>query len=168
MKTPGVYNAELILFSAYKSERCDSVIKKFAFTVNFSDTIFQYKFNNVLAIYSSAFNGGYTFSNYEWHRIRKDEVTGEEVNEIVGGNSPVYRDTVPFHLYDVYYVRLTAVDSLGTEMTLNSCEQTIKNVPGVETPQPAEEAPAQKVIYHDRLVIRKGELMYDIYGQRIQ
>lgn len=168
MKTPGIYNAELILFSAYKSERCDSVIKKFAFTVNFSDTIFQYKFNNVLAIYSSAFNGGYTFSNYEWHRIRKDEVTGEEVNEIVGGNSPVYRDTVPFHLYDVYYVRLTAVDSLGTEMTLNSCEQTIKNVPGVETPQPAEEAPAQKVIYHDRLVIRKGELMYDIYGQRIQ
>ena len=166
---PGLYKAQLILATEYKNpEKCkDSIVYNFAFTVNYSDTIFQYKFNNVLAIYSWAFNGHFNFTNYEWHRIRKDEVTGEDVNKIVGGNSPVYRDTVPFHLNDIYYVRLTTTDSLGNDTILDSCPKEILNVPGV--PQPAEEeAPAQKVIYHDRLVIRKGELMYDIYGQRIQ
>ena len=71
-----------------------------------------------------------------------------------------------FVIGDEYFVMLTN----DKNVTLPSCPQTIQTNTIDQKPQSSQSqpAPAQKLIINRRMVIQKGDMMYDIYGQRIQ
>lgn len=161
IKKPGYYSGKLLVNDLYCPDRNP---KEYTidFTVYYPDSIFKFKFNNVLAMYKPGHGGnsGYEFSNYEWHLIRGVQDTvmaaGPEVSILYLGQG------VTFQSGDVVYVVLTDKDG----MTLPSCQQVITNVKDFN-PQP-QNAPATKQLIDRRIVIKKGEQSYNIYGQRIR
>ncbi len=161
IKKPGYYSGKLLVNDLYCPDRNP---KEYTidFTVYYPDSIFKFKFNNVLAMYKPGHGGnsGYEFSNYEWHLIRGVQDTvmaaGPEVSILYLGQG------VTFESGDVVYVVLTDKDG----MTLPSCPQVITNVKDFN-PQP-QNAPATKQLIDRRIVIKKGEQSYNIYGQRIR
>lgn len=161
IKKPGYYSGKLLVNDLYCPDRNP---KEYTidFAVYYPDSIFKFKFNNVLAMYKPGHGGnsGYEFSNYEWHLIRGVQDTimaaGPEASILYLGQG------VTFESGDVVYVVLTDKDG----MTLPSCQQVITNVKDFN-PQP-QNAPASKHLIDRRIVIKKGEQSYNIYGQRIQ
>ena len=161
IKKPGYYSGKLLVNDLYCPDRNP---KEYTidFTVYYPDSIFKFKFNNVLAMYKPGHGGnsGYEFSNYEWHLIRGVQDTvmaaGPEVSILYLGQG------VTFQSGDIVYVVLTDKDG----MTLPSCPQVITNVKDFN-PQP-QNAPATKQLIDRRIVIKKGEQSYNIYGQRIR
>lgn len=149
----GIYQGKLLIEDRY----CDSIEVDIDFTVNYPSDIFRLKFNNVLAVYNSGFGGntGYEFTGYQWYRNNQPIEGATESVLYLGQN-------VTFEYGDTVYVVLTDKDG----MTLPSCEQILKDIPDFNPQE--EAAPARKMIINRKFVIRKGDDMYDIYGQRIQ
>ncbi len=149
---PGKYQGKLTIEDANECETKEITID---FTVNYPSDIFKYKFNNVLAVYKPGQGGneGWTFIAYQWYR------NGEA---IPGATQSVYHIDSTFTWNDVYYVELTTADGV----TIPSCSQSIGNVPDY-TPQPAS-APVKKMLINRRIMIRKEDKTYDIYGQRVE
>ena len=145
---PGYYTGQLIVGDA----NCDDKTFPINIIVNYPSDIFQFKFNNVLAVYQ---NRGYQFTAYQWYR------NGEPVE---GATSSILYlgEGIPFNTGDVVYVVLT--DNSG--MVLPSCPQIITDIPDLDGD--ANNAPAQKVLINNKFRIIKGEMTYDIYGQRVQ
>lgn len=150
--TPGHYHGTLTIEDA---NDCDPKVFTINFTVNYPSDIFKYKFNNVLAVYKPGFGGntGYTFTAYQWY------CNGYP---IPGATDAVYHTDSAFKYNDVYYVVLT--DENG--VSIPSCDQKITVVP--EIPEGENTTPSKKMIRNNRMVIQRGEELYDIYGQRIQ
>lgn len=151
--SPGKYHGELRIVDKNAQDTLD---RWFDFTVNYPDSVFKYKYNNVLAVYKPGRGGndGWTFIAYQWYR---------NGDAIPGATQSVYHVDSTFVEGDVYYVELT--DDKG--VTIPSCEQTIDEVPVFDASSPAA-APARKILVNRRMVIYKDDKMYDIYGQRVQ
>lgn len=158
---PGYYSGKLLVNDKYCPDRNPKEYP-IDFAVYHPDSIFKFKFNNVLAVYKPGHGGnsGYEFSNYEWHLIRGVQDTvmaaGPEASILYLGQG------VTFESGDVVYIVLTDKDG----MTLPSCPQVITNVKDFNPQQ--QNAPARKQLIDSRIVIKKGEQSYNIYGQRIQ
>jgi len=154
LQKPGIYHAQLIVPDLY----CDTLTFPVDLTVKYPSSIFARKFNNVLAVYTKDFNGGYSFTHYEWHLIR------EGLDTIIGGDESIYHQDMPFMLNDTVYVVLT--DNNG--MTLPSCIQVWENDPSA-WPEEQQNAPAaQKEMRNQRMYIRIEDRVYDMYGQRVE
>lgn len=147
---PGYYQSRITV----QDTVCDQLLEfPIDFTVFYPSDIFKYKFNNVLAVYNKANNGGYEFVGYQWY------CNGVA---IPGATESVYHTEAPFTLGDVYFVVLT--DKNG--MTLPSCSQTIETI---DLPIETQQAPqATKHLINRQIIIRKGEQTFNIYGQRVQ
>lgn len=147
-KTPGYYTGRLIVEDA----NCGTKEFNLHFTVNYPSDIFLFKFNNVLAVYH---NKGYDFTAYQWYR------NGEPVE---GATSSILYlgEGISFNEGDIVYVVLT--DKSG--MVLPSCAQIIEKLPPLE--DNTNNAPAQKVLINNKFRIIKGDMTFDIYGQRVQ
>ena len=156
IKKPGHYAGELVLNDLHCGDELKFPVN---FSVNYSDSIFRFKFNNVLAVYSTGHgaNTNYVFTHYEWHLIRdgKDEIIGTDASILYLGQG------IPFENGDIVYVVLT--DNNG--MTLPSCTQTLLEIPDYNLEDTAP-APARKLIINHQFIIRKGDVDYNIYGQR--
>lgn len=149
---PGVYNARIIV----EDNNCGKVLQfPLDLTVLFPSDIFQYKFNNVLAVYKNGYGGntGYDFIAYQWYRNGLP---------IEGATESIYHTTEPYTLGDEYFVVLT--DKYG--LTLPSCPQTINSVPNFNTQQNTPKA--SKVVDHQQMYIVREGIRYTIYGQRIK
>lgn len=155
LQKPGIYHATLIVPDLY----CDTLTFPVDLTVKYPSDIFERKFNNVLAVYTKDFNGGYSFTHYEWHLIR------EGLDTIIGGDESIYHQDMPFMQNDTVYVVLT--DNNG--LTLPSCIQVWENDPYDWPESEQQNAPAaQKEIRNQRMYIRIEDRVYDMYGQRIE
>ena len=150
---PGAYQATVYV----EDTVCNQVLKfPLDFAIYYPADIFLYKFNNVLAVYKPGFGGnkdGFVFTGYQWYR------NGVAIE---GANESVYHVDGTFEKGDEVYVVLTNKEG----ESIPSCPQTIPNVPDFN-PQP-NAAPAEKLMLNSRIVIRKGETLYDIYGQRVE
>lgn len=148
LKTPGLYTGKLIVEDA----NCGTKEFNLHFTVNYPSDIFLFKFNNVLAVYQ---NKGYDFTAYQWYR------NGEPVE---GATSSILYlgEGISFNEGDIVYVVLT--DKSG--MVLPSCAQIIEKLPPLD--DNTNNAPAQKVLINNKFRIIKGDMTFDIYGQRVQ
>lgn len=148
LKTPGHYTGKLIVEDA----NCGTKEFNLHFTVNYPNDIFLFKFNNVLAVYQ---NKGYDFTAYQWYR------NGEPVE---GATSSILYlgEGISFKEGDIVYVVLT--DKSG--MVLPSCAQIIEKLPPLD--DNTNNAPAQKVLINNKFRIIKGDMTFDIYGQRVQ
>ena len=151
--SPGKYHGELRIVDKNAQDTLD---RWFDFTVYYPDSVFKYKYNNVLAVYKPGRGGneGWTFTAYQWYR---------NGDAIPGATQSVYHVDSTFVEGDEYYVELT--DDKG--VTIPSCKQTIDEVPVFDASSPAA-APARKILVNRRMVIYKDDKMYDIYGQRVQ
>ena len=148
----GHYQGELVLTDHWCEETFSIPVH---FTVLYPDSIFRFKFNNVLAVYQPGYGGniGYDFVAYQWYLNNK---------AIEGATESIYCSPEPFKQNDEVYVVLT--DRNG--MTLPSCPQVLTDIPSFAPT--SNQAPAQKMLYKQQLVIRVGDATYDIYGQRIE
>lgn len=187
---PGSYDAKVVV----RDEVCDQLLTfDYSLLVYYPSNIFKLKFGNVLAVYTPAFNGGYTFTGYQWYK---------DGQPIEGATSSVYHTEEPFPAGSSYYVVLSRPDGV----ILPSCEQVIPatdansgaNNNGANTnngagnnganansgnngannaPQNADNADynasqqapaAEKVMRGNSLYIRLGNTLYDIYGNHIE
>lgn len=125
------------------------------FSVYYSSSIISYRFNNVLAVLNAQYNGGYEFTDYQWYR------NGELIE---GANNPVYHTSEPFSLNDEYFAVLTNKDGL----TLATCPVLIDDVPPFDKSTNQSNSPARKELLNRQIVIRLGEQMFNVYGQRVK
>ena len=151
---PGRYTATVQVEDRNCQTTAESPLLDIA--VLYPSDIFALKYNNVLAVYKKGFGGNseYEFTAYQW--FHNDEA-------IEGATESVYHTAEAFTPEDTYYVLLTDKDG----MTLPSCAITIPGPDDQGYFEPAEPA-AMKALINRRLYIRKGDLIYDIYGQRVQ
>ena len=163
IKTPGFYSGQIIVNDLYCGEKFGPKVFQVNFAVNYPDSIFCFKFNNVLAVYKNGhgYNTGYDFEHYEWHLVRNGN------DQVVGGDESVLYlgQNVPFENGDSVYVVLTDVRGV----TLPSCPQWLLEIPdyNLEEEEPSK-APARKMIINGQFIIRREEADYDIYGQRVK
>ena len=150
---PGVYRAQLLV----KDEHCGD-IKSYDidFKIYYPNTIFAYKFNNVLAVYKNGYGGndGYDFAGFQWYRNGA---------AIPGATESIYHTDEPFKENDIYYVELTDYNGFR----LPSCSIKIEKVPDYNPTQP-NAAPSQKQIINNRIYIVVDERMYNAYGTRVK
>lgn len=167
---PGYHKAVIKM----EDKNCDTIAESepFNLTVLYPDSIFAYKFDNVLTMYKKGHGGnipGWDFARYEWYH--NDDT-------IPCGTGPVYHTDEPFTIGDTYYVVLTRTDG----MVLRSCEFEIQNHGGIERSgkgnapdsdgndtgnMPAANAPA-KFIQNRQLYILFEGAVYNMYGQRVK
>lgn len=167
---PGYHKAVIKM----KDINCDTIAESepFNLTVLYPDSIFAYKFDNVLTMYKKGHGGnipGWDFVRYEWYH--NDDT-------IPCGTGPVYHTDEPFTIGDTYYVVLTRTDG----MVLRSCEFEIQDHGGIERSgkgnapdsdgndtgnMPAANAPA-KFIQNRQLYILFEGAVYNMYGQRVK
>ena len=147
---PGSYNAQISVYD----EVCDQTLTyDYNLLVYYPSNIFKLKFGNVLAVYLSAFNGGYEFTGYQWYK---------DGQPIEGATSSIYHTEEPFPAGASYYVLLTRKDGV----VLPSCEQTI---PEAADGSNAQKAPAaEKMLRNSRLYIRVEDAVYNVYGNRVE
>lgn len=161
---PGLYHAKVYVEDLYCGGEAESDVLNIA--IYYPSDIFEYRFNNVLAVFKKGFGGnggtgvyqGADFDMYEWHLVRN------EIDAIVGTNNGIYYNGDPFLLDDEVYVRLKETTK---PYMLPSCLQIIKDVPDF-TPEPQQAPAAQKKLINHRMVIIKDDRTYDMYGQRVQ
>ncbi len=145
---PGIWKATIEVWDSICS---DTLSFPYRFVANYPEYIFRQKFDNVLAVYTTAFNGGYTFTGYQWYK------DGEPID---GATSSIYHTTDPLPAGATYYVLLTREDGL----VLPSCEQTIEG-----DNANAQSAPkAEKVISNKHLYIKLNGTLFDVYGNRVE
>lgn len=107
----GEYTATLTLTDA----SCGRTVKlPFTFTILYGTQIFTQRWNDILAVQSSAYNGGYDFTVYEWYK------NGERID----GTEPYLYVPEELNPADRYSVRLTRTDGL----TLFSCEYSAQHI----------------------------------------
>ena len=96
---PNHYHVQL---EFYQHHSCGNQIYDFDFEVRYRSSIVEQKWNDVLAILNSRYNGGYTFTAYQWYK----------------NNVPLARETGPY-LYQPldstaeYSVELTRADGIA-------------------------------------------------------
>lgn len=61
---PGIYEAQLLLYNA----TCGNVPLTTKMTVNYPDTIIAQRWNDVLGVRNSGYNGGYEFAAFQWYK----------------------------------------------------------------------------------------------------
>lgn len=95
------------------TERCGDFTFPIDFTVQYPSSIIHQKWNDVLALKNSAYNGGnYTFSSYQWYK------NGEPLSGATLPYLYIGRDGSEFDLLDSYSVRLVRN---GEAVQLFSC-----------------------------------------------
>ena len=151
--TPGVYSGTLTI----KDENnCEDKVFTIDFAVYYPADIFALQYNNVLAVYKPGYGGNatynYTFTDYQWYY--NDE-------PIKGADGSVYHTEGKLPSGS-YYVVLTRNGS----DPLPSCPLEI-NTDELPDYNQSQGAPA-KLIRDNRMCIKVGEKIYDIYGQRVQ
>lgn len=151
---PGYYTGMIEMEDVYCEQTLYSPLLNL--TVYYPQSIFAYKFNNVLAVYTkgSEHNPNYEFSAYQWYR------NGVAIE---GATSSVYHSDTPFTPGDSYYVLLTDKDN----MTVPACDFTVPEV--IEDYTPKSNAPAaSKKLINRHMYIEIEDRMYDVYGQRVK
>ena len=148
---PGTYSTTISVADTV----CDTTfVYPIDFTVYYPDSIFKYKFNNVLAVYNPGYGGNkdlkVTFTAFQWYK------DGEPIE---GATSSIYTTEEQMPTGE-YYVVLT--DKNG--VTLPSCSQVVR----VVDVSPKNSAPAKKVLMNNRIYIEIGDELYDIYGQKVK
>lgn len=147
---PNLYKAQIIV----QDTICGRTLKfPLDFSIYYPSDVFKYKFNNVLSVYNKENNGGYDFTAYQWL------LNGIP---IVGATSSVYHIDTTFVIGQHYSVILTRSDGV----VLPSCSMEIEKVPEYTTV--TKNASATKHLINQRLVIRKEDKEYNIYGQRMK
>ena len=150
LKTPGYYTGTLTV----EDKNCDTKQYQINLVVNYPSDIFQFKFNNVLAVYQ---NKGYQFTTYQWY-VNGMPVDGATSSILYLGQNVTFKEG------DMVFVMLT--DKNG--MTLPSCPQILSDIDPDMDNDALNQVPARKMLINSQFVIRKGDTDYDIYGQKVK
>ena len=148
---PGKYEMRLFAEDAFFG---DVLTRDFTLDVFYPADIFKYKFNNVLAVYKPGYGGNETlkaeFTAFQWYK------DGEKIE---GATESIYQTEGQIPVGE-YYVELTDKNGL----TIRSCSQSVQ----VKSTSSSNAAPAQKVVRNNQIYIQVGDILYDVYGQRVQ
>ena len=152
---PGHYYVDLIFDYTDNSQ----IIKKLDFTVLYPSWIIEQKWNDVLALLNERYNGGYTFSTYEWY---KDNV---KINDAT--KSYIYLgEGNTFNFTSEYRAKLTRTDDNVSLFTcaympeIHTDTQTIPSFVNSNTSMPiiAKENGKITIISVSGIVISKQKL----------
>lgn len=62
--SPDIYNVML----RFVTEHCDTLVVPFSFEVRYPVDVLKQKWNDVIAVVDSAYNGGYQFDGFQWYK----------------------------------------------------------------------------------------------------
>lgn len=108
---PDTYDASLDFIDPI----CDTISYPVTFDVYYAPGIVRQKWNNVLAVQNSGYNGGFDFSAFQWYK-NGEPISGEVSSVLYLGEG------VSFDINDVYHVLLTRADD---EVSMPSCPVTL-------------------------------------------
>ncbi len=143
--TPNEYHAQLIFHNPL--DKCKDIEFDMHLPLNFpSDIIFQ-RWGDVLSLYGTDYNGGYTFEGFQWLR---------DGQPIEGATRSYYYEDGGLDMDAEYQVQVTLPDGVK----LYTC---------AFTPQPynAPKSQPKKVIEDQRLVIIIDGVRYNAQGNKI-
>ncbi|MBQ8101204.1 MAG: fibronectin type III domain-containing protein [Paludibacteraceae bacterium] len=95
---PGLYSVELEFFQS----GCTNQLFTLPFEIRYPASVIEQKWNDVLYVLNSRYNGGYTFTSYQWFR------NGQPIDGEV--NSYLYLPKTELGTEDLYTVLLTRQD----------------------------------------------------------
>lgn len=98
--TPGQYNVQFL----FRNMDCGDVVKDIRFDIDYPDSIVVQRWNDVLGVRNSLYNGGYEFISYQWY------VDG---SAIVGATSANYYSPDELDINAEYTVLLTRTDGVS-------------------------------------------------------
>lgn len=116
---PNTYKANLIL----KDEEsfCGDVSYPITFDIYYSASILEVKFNSLITVFDAEFNGGYTFTDYQW--FKNDEPIENEVDSYF-----YLSDGEVFGEDDCYYLLATREDDGVSTRTCEICPALMTSV----------------------------------------
>lgn len=98
---PDVYHFRLMLDNGFCQRPMEDCINDSVFVMNYPAWLMEQHYNDVIALLDSAYNGGYTWTNYQWYK-------GDSM--LVGQDKPYLHIPTGLELGAAYYVRLTRRD----------------------------------------------------------
>ncbi len=158
---PDQYNIQL----SFNAVNCDGGLIETAvqFTMLYPSWVIEQHWNDAVAVLNDSFNGGYTFSKYQWYRSG---------SPIKNGTSSYYYDMdspdKQLRMGEPYHVCLTRTDD---GKTICSCPIYPKSVVDEVVPQPFMQVEPTYVSVANPVVtlqsMTKGVcVVYDSYGKR--
>ncbi|MDR0371091.1 MAG: hypothetical protein LBH80_04480, partial [Prevotellaceae bacterium] len=147
---PDIYTVDIV-FEGDKSSETIPV----EFVVNYPTSILKQKWNDVISLINSEYNGGYEFSNYEWY------INDTKIEDAFG--SYIYISGNELDFRSVYRVKLTRVDD---GLTLFTC-------PFIPERRNEEFSIYPTLVYQgDDITIdvgKDGEIeLWDIFGRKLK
>ena len=143
---PGHHRAGVVAYQPWCAERLVPV----EFDVNFSSSIVQAKWDNVLAILNDRYNGGYRFRSYQWYK---------DGQPIQGATGSWYHDD-NMDMTALYEVDLQLED--GSHLRI--CPFTFAG----NKKQDATPAAARKWLEEGVIRIEREGRVYDVMGNRLR
>lgn len=142
---PNEYHAQLIFHNPL--EQCEDLVFNMSLPLNFpSDLIFQ-RWGDVLSVYGTDYNGGYTFEGFQWFR------DGQPID---GATRSYYYEEGGLDMDAEYQVQVTLPDGVK----LYTCAF-------IPQPYNAPKSQPKKVIENQRLVIIIDGVRYNAQGNKI-
>ena len=119
---PNHYNVTVVFEDTISF--CENIFIPIEFDVYYSSNIMQSKFDNLITIYDSVFNGGYSFVEYQWYK--NDEI-------IEGENLSYYylKDGEVFNSNDCYHLLLKRKADGVVMQTCKICPSVNTNIDDV-------------------------------------
>ena len=154
---PGTYQDVVYIYDNLTHRKLNLPVE---LEIYFPSSVFVYKYNNVLAVLRTNWNGGYQFRTYQWYR--NDTI-------LPGATSSIYHTTTPFTNAS-YYVYLTGKDTLTNKtVSARSCAQEVEArgyTPSEPDPNPA--ATTKRLIREHLYIFRSEDEVYDAFGRRVR
>ena len=95
---PDVYHFRLMLDNGFCQRPLEDCINDSTFTMNYPAWLIEQHYNDVIALLDSAYNGGYTWTAYQWYK--NDSI-------LIGQDKPYLHIPTGLEIGAAYHVRLT-------------------------------------------------------------
>ena len=112
---PDIYGFRLVLDNGFCQRPLEDCVNDSTFVMSYPYWLIEQHYNDVIALLDSAYNGGYSFSEYQWYQ-------GDSM--LVGQTKPYLHIPTGLELGASYFVRLRRN---GDEMDFQTCPITIES-----------------------------------------
>lgn len=102
---PDIYQGEVTFYDSISG----NVVLPFRVMVRYPSTVIMQRWNDVLAIRNSTYNGGYTFSDYQWYHT---DATGTQLDSIPGATGSYLYTESGMRPGDYYAAGVTRANDL--------------------------------------------------------
>jgi Tfp pilus assembly major pilin PilA len=123
---PDRYNFTITMFDSVNN--CGNIVKPVDFDVYYPDSIMKQKWDDVISLLNSYYNGGFDFTGYQWYK-NGEELVGKTASYIYLGTESL----IPGDEYYVYLTRPDGSKMFSCPITATIPKPTVSEYPKIVT-----------------------------------